>query len=162
MKRGYALTQKDRRVLSTLFCIVVGLLFCIGSTKYGDVRAGFPNAGFFPFVGGSLLILLSLVQLVAALVTKRGKAEFAAPFFPQKDTPQRVAVTLLILFTYGIALTYTGFLITTFLFIVALFKCLEPQRWRTTIIAAFLISAPSYILFEVLLKVQLPKGIIGI
>jgi putative tricarboxylic transport membrane protein len=126
------------------------------------VRAGFPNAGFFPFVGGSLLILLSLVQLVAALVTKRGEGKLTAPFFPQKDTPQRISVTLLILFMYGIALTYIGFLITTFLFIVALFKCLEPQRWTVAIIDAVLTSTSSYILFEVLLKVQLPKGIIGI
>jgi hypothetical protein len=32
----------------------VGILFCGGSVKFGDIRAGFPSAGFFPFMGGAM------------------------------------------------------------------------------------------------------------
>jgi putative tricarboxylic transport membrane protein len=156
------LTQKDRSIVSSLFCIVVGALFCIGSRKYGDLRAGFPNAGFFPFVGGALMILLSLIQLVATFLAKNEKVVQTVAFFPQRDTPKRLSVTLVILFLYGISLNYLGFLITTFLFIVALLKFLEPQKWTTVFIGAFLTSILSYTLFEILLKVQLPKGMIGI
>jgi len=156
------LRRREQSVLSSLFCTVVGALFCIGSTKYGDLRAGFPNASFFPFMGGALLILLSLMQLVAAFLAEGKKDDRGIAFFPQKDTLKRLSVTLLILFMYGISLTYLGFLITTFFFIVALLKFLEPQKWTIVFIGAFLTSISSYTLFEILLKVQLPKGMIGI
>jgi len=141
---------------------VVGGLFCLGSTRYGDLGAGFPNASFFPFLGGALLIILSLIQLVGTGLRKNGAVDQAVRFFPQKDTLKRVSVTLLILFMYGVLLTHLGFLITTFLLIVTLLKFLEPQKWTIVFIAAFLTSICSHTLFELLLKVQLPKGIIGI
>ena len=44
---------------------------------------------------------------------------------------------------------------------IFLLKAIEPQKWGTSLIASFSISAAAYIVFEVLLKVQLPLGIVG-
>jgi putative tricarboxylic transport membrane protein len=155
------MTQRNRDLISSLFSIAVGIIFCAGSMKYGDVRAGFPNAGFFPFVGGAGLVLLSLIQLFGIYLGNRKTGEEKPEaFFPQKESLKRIVVTLAILFFYCIALQYVGFLIATFLFMVLLLRCIEPQRWTVLLITALLTSTFSYLLFEILLKAQLPKGIL--
>ena len=156
------LTRRDRDVVSSLVCIGVGMLFCVGSVKFGDIRAGFPSAGFFPFVAGVILFLLSLIQLVGVFITGKAREGKGEEFFQQKDSLKRLVITLVILFFYGGALVYVGFLITTFLFMVLLLRCLKPQKWKPVLLTAFLTSLSSYTLFEILLKVQLPRGILGI
>jgi putative tricarboxylic transport membrane protein len=155
------MTQRNRDVISSIFCIGVGIIFCAGSIKYGDIRAGFPNAGFFPFMGGGVLILLSSIQLFGIFRTDRkAQEDKSEAFFPQHDSLKRIMITLAILFFYCVALVYVGFLIATFLFMVLLLRCIEPQRWTVILITAFLTSICSYILFEILLKAQFPRGIL--
>ena len=51
-----------------------------------------------------------------------------------------------------------GFLTSTFLLLLFLFRCVEPLRWRTVFMAAGLTLAFTYILFSVLLGARLPTG----
>ena len=156
------MTQRHRDVVSSVFCIVIGVLFCLGSTKFGDIRSGFPSAGFFPFIGGVLLISLSTILLIWTRIGKEAEKGKIIKFFPQKDSLKRLVITLSVLFMYSVSLVYLGFFITTFLFMILLLKCLEPQRWMTVLIIAFLTSISAYSLFVILLKVQLPIGVFGI
>ena len=142
--------------------MVIGLLFCLGSTEYGDIRSGFPSAGFFPFMGGVILVSLSMMLMIRSGVRKEMEQGKIIKFFPQKDSLKRLVIMLFVLFMYSISLVYLGFLITTFLFMILLLKFLEPQRWTTTLMIALLTSISAYLLFEIFLKVQLPKGVFGI
>ena len=156
------MTQKNRDVLSSLVCIGIGILFCIGSVKFGDIRAGFPSAGFFPFITGVILAFLALIQVVGVFTAGKAGEDKAEDFFPQQDSVKRLLITLAILFLYAIALEYVGFLITNFLFMVLLLRGLEPQGWKTVLVTAFLTSISCYVLFDILLKVPVPRGILGI
>jgi putative tricarboxylic transport membrane protein len=71
-------------------------------------------------------------------------------------------VILGVLFGYALFLDFLGFLVSTFLLLVMLFRLVEPQRWVVAIGGSALASIASYIVFEVWLKTQLPKGIFGI
>ena len=156
--------QKRRNLVSSLVCIGFGTIFCIGSVRYGDVRSGMPSAGFFPFMGGTILICLSFVELVSVIV-ERNKKDYTSKrehFFPQRNSWKRLLLTLLSLFAYVLSLGYLGFSISTFLFVIFLMRFLEPQKWTTAIAMAFLTSTLSYVLFELWLKVQLPKGMFGV
>jgi hypothetical protein len=151
-------TRQSRDVLSSLVFMAIGLIFCIGSITYGDVRGGVPSAGLFPCLGGMTFILLSAINL--GLTLKAGSAK-AGLFFPQADSPRKLSLLLGALFAYGVALMFLGFFLTTLLFMIFLLKAIEPQKWGASLIASFSVSAAAYILFEVLLKVQLPVGILG-
>jgi hypothetical protein len=140
---------------------VVGVLFCLGSRKYGGVWS-FPSAGFFPFMGGVILISLSLMLLIGTMMGKGPEEDKKTKFFPQKNSLKRLIITLSVLFMYSISLAYLGFFITTSLFMILLLQLLEPQRWTTTLIIAFLTSISAYLLFVTLLKLQLPIGVFGI
>jgi hypothetical protein len=56
---------------------------------------------------------------------------------------------------------YLGFLTVTFLFMGCLLLFVDRQSWRTVIGWALIGSIGSYLIFEVLLKLRLPKGLIG-
>lgn len=156
--------QKLRDLISSLVCIGFGMIFCIGSVRYGDVRSGIPSAGFFPFVGGIMLIALSLVELISAIAAKNKKDDKSKreQFFPQRNSWKRLLLVVLALFAYALLLEYLGLLITTFLFVIFLTRFIEPQKWITAIAIAFLTSTLSYVLFKLWLKVELPKGIFGV
>lgn len=138
----------------------VGLIFCIGSVKHGDVRARIPSAGFFPFLGGITLISLSLVNLFSAIKNKECKK--IEKFFPERDSWKKLLISLFALVAYSIGLLFLGFLLTNFLFMIFVLKLIEPQKWTITLVTSFIVSALSYVVFEVLLKVQLPYGVFGL
>ena len=137
--------------------MAIGILFGAGSIKFGDLRGGAPSAGLFPCLGGITLFILSAVNLLKGW--REGGGAAAPKFFPRPESRRKIVLLLSGLLAYGFALTYLGFFLTTFLFMLFLLKAIEPQRWARTLITSFSVSAAAYILFEVLLKVQLPLGI---
>jgi hypothetical protein len=62
-------------------------------------------------------------------------------------------------FFYYLFLEVLGYILTTFILMVLLLKAVESTRWRTVLLEAFVATFASYALFQLWLKVQLPKGI---
>ncbi len=154
--------MKNRDLIGSLFWIGVGFFFCGGALMYGLMEEGVPGPGLLPLIAGTALILLGIGVLVPAL-RKKGKAKSPGEkFFPERDSLKKVFLAVVALWVYGMALEYLGFLLVTFLFMFFLLKFIEPQRWSVVLAVSILTAAASYILFQSLLKVQLPKGILGI
>ena len=150
-------THKHRDLISSLVLIGVGIVFCAGSVKYGDVRSKIPSAGFFPFVGGMILILLSVIHLISSIKKEiNGEKE---KFFPQRYSWKRILFSLFTLFAYGVSLKFLGFFLVTFLFMLFSLRFIEPLKWKMVFTLSLLTSVFSYLLFEVWLKVPLPHGI---
>jgi putative tricarboxylic transport membrane protein len=155
--------MKRLDVLGSLVWILVGGVFCAGAFQYRLFRGNVPGAGFLPFLASVSLIVLALVVLVSAC---RAGARGAGPapesrFFPRPDSWQKVTVALGALLAYWAALQYLGFPITTFLFLAFLLRWIEPQKWVVTLLTALFATTGSYLLFDLWLKVRLPKGILG-
>ena len=66
---------------------------------------------------------------------------------------------LAILFAYAFLVEFFGYLMMTLVFLLFVLKVVEPANWRTAILEAVLAAGASYSLFELWLKVPLPKGI---
>jgi hypothetical protein len=146
--------MKKREVISIFFFIAVGLLFTLGSFKYVSLSSGIPNAGFFPFLGGIILIFLSLILLVPVIRQKERSQKDR--FFPQKDSLKRLLTAVVILSFYGFGLEYIGFLLTTLVFMIAILRFIEPPDWMTILITSVTATGLCYLIFKLLLKVQLP------
>jgi putative tricarboxylic transport membrane protein len=158
---GGPFRMKNRKyldVLSSLVCTGIGITFLVSSLKYGDLRSGIPNAGFFPFLGGLILTLLSLIMLISTI--KKKEANEKVNIFPEKRYLKKILILLGSLFAYGMVLEYLGFLISTVFFMLIILRFVELLNWRTIIITSLIISSFSYILFQILLKVQLPHSIL--
>ncbi len=148
--------MKNRDLLSSIVWMVLGGLFVIGALHEGLIRKGVPGPGFFPFLAGIALVLVSLLVLIPAL--RKGKGEEGAEIVPNRPNLLKVMFALAVLFGYGIALEYLGYLLTTFLFMLSVSRLIEPRGWLTSIGVAVLTAVLSYLLFIVLLEVQQPKG----
>jgi hypothetical protein len=154
--------MKNRDVLSSLVGLGVGFLFIAGSLHEGLFRKGIPGPGFLPFFTALILIALSSMVLFSALFGRKEKGEKPSEnFFPEKDSFSKLLLALSGLSVYGIALEYIGYMGATFLFLILTSRILERKKWKGPLFLAASTALLSYLLFVVLLEVQLPRGFFG-
>ena len=151
--------MKKFDLISSTFWLVIGFLICEESYRIhlGNFRS--PGPGFFPFGSGFVLGGLALVIMINGWRKRVGERK---AFWEERSRWPKVAMTLLLIFVYGLLLEPLGFLLTTFLIMGFLLRLIEPQRWRTVIAGAVLSALGSYLIFQVWLEVELPKGFLGI
>ena len=150
--------MKKLNFIGAAFCLILGFLICEESWRINLGEFRNPGPGFLPFGAGLILGGLALALLVKTLRRKsRDKA-----FWAERSRWTKVSLTLTSIFVYGFLLESVGFLLMTFLVMGFLFRVIEPQRWRTVIAGAFFSAVGAYLIFEVWLKVELPKGFLGI
>lgn len=155
--------MRNRDILSSLVWLGLGILFLVGSLRAGLFRKGIPGPGFLPFITALILMTLSLMVFFPAVARKKEERDKdLEKFFPEKDSLKKIFLGLLALFLYGIALEYAGYLATTFLFMVFTIRLSERKKWKGPVFLAFSAAFLSYLLFVVLLEVQLPRGILGV
>jgi hypothetical protein len=109
-----------------------------------------------PFLAGLLLALLSSVLLLQVAFGKMVES------WPITFRVKNIAVILMAMAAYGFLLDRIGFFFITFLFVTFLIRAIEPQSWMKSIVAGACSSGASYLLFEILLKSQLPRSPLGI
>lgn len=149
-----------KEILGGLFWIAIGLLFLSGAIKYGISEGGAPGPGLIPFLGSTVLICLGIFLLINAYLKMRTSEGIREAFFPEKDSFKKIILTVIAAAVYGIVLEYIGFVVTSFFFILFLMKFIEPQRWITSLATSLLTAFTSYLLFKILLQVQMPMGVL--
>ncbi len=113
-----------------------------------------------PFLTGVLLAIMGL--LLASLHgrnhsnEKGGEEAFLRKFWGKG------ACSLAASFLYPLLLDPLGFVVATFLLIFALLKIMGTRKWIVPIFMSFLTVIASYFIFEVWLRINFPKGILGI
>jgi putative tricarboxylic transport membrane protein len=73
---------------------------------------------------------------------------------------KKLILVLVSLLLYAYALIPVGFLLSTCLLLILLFKFIEPQKWSIAISGAILTVLITYVIFHLWLGSQLPKGIL--
>lgn len=155
---------RRRDQLSALFWVLFSglIIWQAGRLPFGTLYR--PRPGFLPLILGTLLSALSLLLLILSLLKERkGKKDVEKPperFFSSSFGWKKVALALAALLIFNLFLETLGFLISSFLFLIILFKIVELQRWTFSVITSAVVSICAYILFEVILKSNLPRGIL--
>lgn len=144
-------------LLSSLFCLVIGLAFFAGGIHMGLGPIQGPGAGYFPALIGGILSLLSLALFVKSVLEK-GPISDRKPFWKEKNGWVNVSIVVGSLIFYMAFLEFLGYVATTILFIFVLLKAVGKKSWLLSIAIALLVSLGSYALFKVGLGVYLPKG----
>ena len=146
---------------SSLVWLGIAILICIGSFRLSLGSFRNPGPGFFPFIAGLIVAVLALAIHLQA----RGKAsakETPEPLWTDKKRIRKMVFTTLALLAYGVGMDYLGFLVSTFIFLAFLLRMIEPQRWSLVLLESALASGISYLIFDIWLQAQLPKGIFQI
>lgn len=145
--------------ISSLFWLVLSLLILEEARLLPFGTLSRPKAGFYPFILGIILGVLSLVFLLKSWLWGKGKGTGRGAF-PDRKGWRNVFLTLGAMFFFYLFFEPIGFLFTTFVLIFLLIKFVEPQKLFYSVWVAAVITISSYLLFEVLLKANLPRGLL--
>ena len=153
--------MRHQNLIGGLFWLMVGLLLSVWSTRYQIGGLGHPGAGFLPLLLGLVLISLSLFLLLRGAKKVATTAQEAPiPFLFSGWT--RVAYTVLILLLTTFLFEKIGYLFTIFLLVVFLMWGGKTRTWKMILLVALLSTLSIYFLFVLLLKQQLPRGLLGV
>ncbi len=150
--------MKRNDAISSLVWMSLAAYICIESVRLPVGSWRDPGSGFFPLLSGIFLGLLSGLTFIKAFLQKK---EDGGETWYSKHKWKSLTAVLVVLFGYAFFLEIFGFLLSTFLLLIFLFRGIEPQRWVVSIGGSAVASFLSYAVFELWLKTQLPKGIFG-
>lgn len=152
--------MKHRNIVSAAFLFFLGLSVLIKGTRLGMKANLQVGPGFFPFVMGLILVLLSLTLIVQSVMAKGGGGE-KRPFWSKQHGWKLVLLTLSATIAYPIILNHLGFLLSTFFLLLFLFRVIGHLRWRVACLGGAIAASVVYLMFEVWLKANLPGGILS-
>ncbi len=139
--------------------LLFSILLMIGAWRMPPSATFGPGAGFLPFWCGALLALLSVLLVLnpfwqsAAFSTKA--------VFPSGRALWSLGTVIASLAAYILTLETLGFLVGTGLLTAFLLGVVEREKWSTSILVAVLNSAGLFVVFQVLLGVNLPTSRFG-
>ncbi len=141
--------------------VAVSALVCWGAARlpYGNLHN--PGPGFMPFWSGIVLGLLSMGLLLKSTFGSR-ESESIRQLLAAKIRLGKVLFVLAALALYALLLDYLGFLLVTFLLLGCLIRFVDPQPWRKVMGWALFGAIGSYLVFEVWMKLRLPRGVLGV
>jgi putative tricarboxylic transport membrane protein len=113
-----------------------------------------PGPGFFPKLIACVLIILSF-PIFLGRKTESDEELFSA------SRLGRVVTVLGALIGYFLLLEFLGFALSSFCLMGFCFLFIGRQRWYAGLFWAFVTTGLAYVLFQILLKSELPKGVFG-
>ena len=143
---------------SSLFWFIIGIATALTSLKYGFGTFQEPGPGFITFFGGLILAFFSLALFLSSLRDRESRGRLRGLWAGLEVGKALYVVILLVV--YMLVLRSVGFLISTFFLLCLLFRVKAHYSLRRILITAFLVTVGCYIVFDLWLKVQLPKGIL--
>ena len=146
--------------MSSLVWLAFAIYVCIASSRLAFGSFDHPGPGFLPLLVGIFLGIFSVIAFLQAYLSK--VTDETTPSWYPKERWKKLVGVLAVMFLYAFCLEILGFLISTFLLLVFLFRAgMESQRWLAAIGGSAIASFASYAVFELSLKTQLPKGLLG-
>ena len=143
-------------VAGALFWVVLGVLACYGANQLGRGNIAEPGAGFIFFWSGLVLMILSLIVLTDSVRS----SDDTVRRIPQINWP-KITLVLFSLLLYAFFLERLGFVFTTFVLMSFFLGYIEGTGWFRALGVASAAALTSYAMFELWLKIRLPKGIFG-
>ncbi len=146
--------RKTGDIIASLFCILIGVAVMAGATRLRLGTPSEPQPGFFPFVSGAVLVVLCAVLLLQAL-SGRGQG---AEAFGELWRPGMLMTGLLI---YSVVLDDLGYILATMILSAVVLRVLDTKAWLKLAGISLVLSIGTYFLFDRLLNVSLPGGILS-
>jgi len=150
------------RLLEGPVWIFIGVTISAWSYKTGLGTFNEPGVGFVAFASG--LFIMAVGALVTVFRRPGQQKVKVAPTTAGRRFlgcgPFKLTYTLGLLLFYALFLDLLGYLVTTLVVLFGLFFNPSDRRWATPLVASLLSVAVTYLIFEVWLQSQLPRGIL--
>lgn len=144
--------------ISCIFLLGFSVFIGYFSIHLGIGELNLLGAGFIPFLAAILLFVLSIIVLIKGFFEKDKQEGHKEPLHLEEVKKPLMLLGGLIM--YAILLVPLGYPVTMFLFVFFMFFIMQPKKWKTDLPYAALVSIVSFVLFNVLLDVPMPFGIL--
>jgi putative tricarboxylic transport membrane protein len=150
--------MKKYEIIPVIFWTGLSIFMMVLSIRLGLGKFHTPGPGLMPFILGILLLIACFYLSIAAFFKLGGKKEIS------KEKPGRIdfvkiGLVLFSLFVYALLLEKVGYLITTFLLLIILFRTAGFKRWGSVLIASALAVFLTYFVFTSF-GLRFPEGIL--
>ena len=142
------------------FWFAVGLISIYGSIRLGIGTLREPGPGFLSFLAGCFISLTAAVVFLQSFLQRQEVRVKLSSFWKGLRWNRPLYIGL-ILVGYILALERIGFLLTSLLTLLVMFKGVEKLSWWKSILISVTISAVSFWLFNNVLRATLPRGVFG-
>ncbi len=147
--------EKDR--WTSIILAVIGFYVAYEGYRLNLGTLNNPKAGFMVFWTGMILGVLSILLFMQIVFSPaQGKKEL----WKGLEWPRGLKL-MLSLVIYAAVFKWLGFILSTFLLLLFMFKGLEPQKWRIALSLSVATVALCYLIFNVFLELQFPQGVLN-
>ena len=123
--------------------------------RLGIGKANDPGPGFFPFLAGLMIAILSLAIIISSLKKS------------QKYNPEegalvsgKAALISVVLLLFGLFVEKAGFFVCTFFATLLMLRANGIKQWYLLLLVGISTSLGIFLIFNLLLEVRLPLGIL--
>lgn len=141
---------RKKEFASIIFLFAVSIFFFLGAKGMeGD-------SGLFPKILSGLIFVLTCVELGVVLTnrTKESKKK-------EERSLRKLLFIIVLSILYVVLIKPLGFVVSTFLFLTGSMILLEVKNKKIAVLVPIITVALIYFVFKILLKVQIPVGILG-
>jgi putative tricarboxylic transport membrane protein len=150
-----AVSRKTMEIAVTLLFVIFGAVVCWDSyrigAKWGDDG---PQAGYFPFYIGVIIIVCSAITLFQSLAIKAADNSS----FVMRGQLKMVTLVMVPTVVYVGFIDWLGIYVTSTLYIALFMWWLGKYSWVKYVSVSVGVSVAFFLMFEVWFKVPLPKG----
>ncbi|RPH49719.1 MAG: tripartite tricarboxylate transporter TctB family protein [Desulfobacteraceae bacterium] len=147
-------------ITCTILLLLFGLYVVVTGWHLGFGSFDSPGTGFIAVFSGLFLSVFSVTNLAFSIASYRKTDDQS--FWPQPDSWKKVLAILAGPIAFTLLLNYAGFFICTLAMLIYLFRAIHPHRMSLTLVLAITAAVFCLVLFQLILKVQFPEGLIGL
>jgi hypothetical protein len=137
------------------FLTLLGGYILLASIRIGFGSLKDPEAGFFPFIAGSIILITSVIGLLP-----RSQAGEAPPLFQSRRELMTFLSVALLSVLWIIAMPFLGYAVMTFVVAFLYSKTMGLEGWWRPLLLSLGIGLFIYALFDLWLYIDLPRGIL--
>ncbi len=150
------MARKEWIINAAMF--VIGVVFLIESLRLGLGSIRRPGPGLLPLYTGVALSLVASFSLIRCFLAAKGEKD-KEKFFGQ--SVGNVVIILIGLVAYVFLLPWLGYLISTFMLLMFLFRAGGFRKWGLILLLAFVATSATHLVFSSWLNLRFPKGFFG-
>ncbi len=155
MRRTKSGAKLDFEFLLNGFLTLLGGYILLASIRIGFGSLQEPEAGFFPFVAGSIILVTSAIGL-----WPRSRAAGAQPLFGSGRELMTFFSAPLLSVLWILVMPVLGYVVMTFAVAFLFSKTMKLEGWWKPLLLSLGIGLFIYALFDLWLYIDLPRGIL--
>jgi putative tricarboxylic transport membrane protein len=147
-----------REIVICGFWLLLSFYLSVESYRLGLSTANRPGPGLFPFLATIGIGLIAAFRLVNSI---RESSPDENSGLGLAGEARLVAYVIAGMMAYAFLLNLLGFLLCTFLLVALYLKVIAARGWLVTLSFAAAVALASHVFFDVLLKADLPRGLLS-